>query len=122
MVRFPLYRQALALLGVLHLIAAPCAMAMTVVDAEAPCEHCPPDGNAMPCLTTAADSAVADMGPGPGRVRPPVLPAAVTLLPLAVASVATTPARASPARRIAFATGRHSGDPPLSILHQKFLN
>jgi hypothetical protein len=122
MARFPLSRQALAVLGVLHLIAAPCAMAMTAVDAEAPCEHCPPDGDAMPCLTPAADSAATDIGPGPGRVRPPVLPAAVTVISLPVASVATTPARASPARRIAFATGRHSGDPPLSILHQKFRN
>ena len=122
MARFPLSRLALAALGVLHFIAAPCAMAMSVVDAQAPCEHCPPDSDTMPCLTTVADPGAIDVGPGPGPLRPAASPAAVTVLPLPVAAVATLPARAGPARRIAFATGRHSGDPPLRILQQKFRN
>ena len=122
MTRFPLSRLVLAVLGVLHFIAAPCVMAMTVADAEAPCEHCPPGSEAMPCLTTAADPAGSDMAPGTGRFRPAVPPVTVTVLAPPVATAAMTPERASPARRIAFATGRHSGDPPLRVLHQKFRN
>ncbi|MDH5276013.1 MAG: hypothetical protein OEW88_06280 [Gammaproteobacteria bacterium] len=122
MARFPLSRLAVAVLGILHFIAAPCVMAMTVADPEAHCEHCPPGGDAMPCLTTAAGLAVTDVGPGPGRFSPAAPAAPVMVLQLPVAAAAMMPCRASPARRIAFATGRHSGDPPLSILHQKFRN
>jgi hypothetical protein len=121
MVRFPLSRLAVAVLGALHFIAAPCVMAMTVADPEAHCEHCPPGGSDLPCLTTAPEPAATDMGPGPGRFSPAAPAAPVMVLPWPAAA-AMMPSRPSPARRIAFATGRHSGDPPLSISHQKFRN
>jgi len=121
MARFPHYRLAIAVLGVLHFVAAPCVMAMAAANAQEPCEHCPPGGDDMPCLTTVATDA-GEIAPGPGRALPAAPPAAVPMLLLPVDVATTLPHRASPARRIAFATGRHSGDPPLSILQQKFLN
>lgn len=123
MLRFPHPRLALAVLGALHFVAAPCVMAMTVADdAPAPCEHCPPGSDAMPCLTTATDFAAADAAPAPGRLRPAMAPVTVVMLPPPVAAVAISLKRASPAYRIAFATGRHTGDPPLTVLYQNFRN
>jgi len=120
MVRFPHYRLAIAVLGVLHFIAAPCVMAMSAVDVQEPCEHCPPGGDAMPCLTTVAPDAD-EVGAVPGRPVPAAPPVSTPMLVLPV-DFATVPAhRASPARHIALVTGRHSGDPPLSVLLQKFL-
>lgn len=122
MIRFPHSRLVLAVLGALQFVAAPCVMAMTVADAPAPCEHCPPGSAAMACLTTATDPAAADAGPAPGRSRPAASAVTVVLLPPPVATVATGLHRASPAHRIAFATGRHTGDPPLTVLYQNFRN
>jgi hypothetical protein len=121
MARFPHYRLAVAVLGVLHFIAAPCVMARAAADAEVPCEHCPPGGDAMPCLTTVTSDA-GEIAPGPGRTVPAAPAAVVPMLLVPVEAATMLPHRASPARRIAFATGRHPGDPPLSILQQKFLN
>ncbi len=122
MTRFPLSRLALAVLGALHFIAAPCVMAMTFADAESPCEHCPPGSDAGPCLATAADPGASGTAPGTDRFRPAVPPATVMVLPPPAVPVAIIPHRASHASRIALATGRHSGDPPLRILQQKFRN
>jgi len=121
-IRFPHSRLALAIIGALHFVAVPCVMAMTVADLPAPCEHCPPDGDAMPCLSTAADSATADAGPVPGRSRTPVSPVTVLVLPPPVAALAAGLQPSSPAHRIALATGRHTGDPPLTVLYQNFRN
>ncbi|MDP2325786.1 MAG: hypothetical protein Q8N51_17400 [Gammaproteobacteria bacterium] len=122
MARFPHSRLALAVLGALHFLAAPCVMAMAIADAPEPCEHCPPGSDAMSCLTTATDPAIADAAPAPGRFRPAVPPVVGALLPSPIAAVARSLTRASPAQRIAFATGRHTGDPPLNVLYQNFRN
>jgi hypothetical protein len=113
---------ALALIGALHFVAVPCAMAMTVADAPAPCEHCPSDGDAMPCLITAVDPAAVDAAPAPGRSRPAVASVTELMLPPPVAELLIGLQPANPAHRIALATGRHTGDPPLTVLYQNFRN
>lgn len=120
MTRFPLPRLVPAVLGALHFIAAPCAMAMTVAAMEEPCEHCPAD--TAPCVTTAGETGTPEVAPAPARPPVPTGPATAPVALPPVADLAIIPAKTSPRRRIAFATGRHSGDPPLSVLYQKFLN
>jgi len=99
-------------------------MAMSAA-AEEPCGHCGA-GEVGPCLAPAADPAGMDGAPAPGRARPPAAPdVPALLLPPAgpgAGSLHSVLELASPASRAELVTGRHTGDPPLTLLHGRFLN
>lgn len=109
-----------AILAALHLVAAPCVMAMAAASGEEPCEHCEPGQDMAPCASTATDVGQDDGAPVPGRCRLPDPPGAFALLPAPPALAGRLPA--APVERIGRETGRHTGDPPLHLLYGKFLN
>lgn len=105
----------------LHLLAVPCAMAMTSPAADEGCEHCDVVISHQPCLT-AADAVCTDEAfDSKDRLRAPPRPndQPSLILPPPVA-LAGLPRPTSPSGRCHRAGGRHSGDPPLNLLHCNF--
>ena len=124
MTHVPSRHLFLVAFAALHFLAAPCLMAMSTSAAGESCEHCDA-GDLGPCATATADPASDEGAPGPDGVRPPARSPAVALLlplvsPMAGSVHGLVPlAAAGPAS--AFRSGRHTGDPPLEILHGRFL-
>jgi hypothetical protein len=90
---------------------------------DAPCDHCAA-GDDYACTAGQSAAAGDDGLAAPARTRPPAGPEAA--VPAGAALVRTGGlklrlAGASPTARVALATGRHSGDPPLRILLGRFL-
>lgn len=115
-------RLFVAILAALHFVAAPCVMAMAATTAEEPCEHCGAGSGMAACTATPADAGAGDEASPPGRLRLPGPPGVIVLLPAPVVPVATGLPRVAPEARIGRETGRHTGDPPLSVLFGRFLN
>ncbi|MEQ1802344.1 MAG: hypothetical protein ABL989_10505 [Gammaproteobacteria bacterium] len=115
----PARRLFLASLAALHFLAAPCVMAMTAPADEEPCEHCGGVPEFAACSTTAAEPANDDVAPTPGRYREPDPPRLVVLPVSALVaregSLHRAIMRAGPSPANSFRTGRHLGDPPLTI-------
>lgn len=115
-------RWFIAILAALHFVAAPCVMAMTAAAGEEACEHCDAGRDTVACASTAIDAGTEDAAPAPGSVRLPDAPGAMALLPAPAIVMATALLPAGHREQIGRETGRHPGDPPLTVLYGKFLN
>jgi hypothetical protein len=106
-----------ALLGVVHLAAVPCAMALAATSSGQDCEHCGGVSAQAPCMTSADVTAGAQACPAPdlGGV-PPRSSTPLLILPATVQVVAAREANAALAE--ARLAGRHTGDPPLHLRHR----
>jgi hypothetical protein len=106
-----------ALLGVLHLGAVPCAMALAAASSGQDCEHCVGVSSQAPCMSSAEVTTGAQACPAPDRVgAQPRSSTPLLILPVAVPEIDALPA--NPALAQALRTGRHSGDPPLHLRHR----
>lgn len=98
----------------------PCVMAMPT-ESAGDCEHCDSAARPSHCLVAAEESAVDAGINAPDRLRAAAPSDDVfSFLPLPAAPRALLRAE-SGATAIARRTGRHSGDPPLNLLHDRFL-
>lgn len=105
----------------LQFAVSPCAMAMPM-ESSGDCEHCDSVDRPSNCIVAAVHTAVDADSNSKDRLRAaPPSGGLAGILPLP--AVPQTLQRAEyGAIAIARRTGRHSGDPPLHLLHGIFLN
>lgn len=101
----------IALLGALHLIAVPCAMA--AVDHVPACGHCAGMTDPEPCLSAGGSMSPEQPGPLADEPRLPPRPSRSWL----VVPATLNPAKLAvgPGREVAAQTGRRTGDPPCRL-------
>lgn len=121
MSRTATFRLFFAILASLHVLAAPCAMALATAVGEGPCEHCDGDREFTACASGAAEPGN-DAGAG-GRHRdwlPDDRQALIQRVPRALTATAGL-AGSDPADPGSRGSGRHCGDPPLNVLYGRYL-
>jgi hypothetical protein len=115
-------RVAIVLI-LLHLVVAPCAMAMTPAPAEAGCEHCLAISGGDACNFTAptSGSLLGDASFGTGKAAPRTTGQPLRWLTPAARPGSTQAARLQPSWPRA-QSNRHCSDPPLFLVLGRLRN